>query len=81
MAPNECLGEITVFRKSDGPLTKHIALHDDKIVNDSACLFMTRGTARRTTIASIQALADRINGFDKYEAYALGRLKDGVPVG
>jgi hypothetical protein len=75
------LGEITVFKKSNGPLTKHIVLRDGKIVNDSKDCRMASGTARRFKVNSVQALADLINGFGQSEAYALGRLKDGVKDG
>ena len=78
---NECLGEITVFKKSGGPLTKRLALRDRKIVNDSSACFMARGSAHRVKIDSVQALADLINNFAPNQAYALGRLKDGVPDG
>jgi hypothetical protein len=71
--------EITVFEKSNGPLTKRIALRDGKIVNDSAACFMSQGTARRVIISSMQDLANLINGLKPNEAYALGRLKDGLP--
>ena len=79
MAPNECLGEITVFEKSAGPLTKHIALRDGKIVNDSSNCRMAKGTAWRVKIDTMQALTDLINNFTPNQAYALGRLKDGLP--
>ena len=36
------------------------------------------GFARRVTIDNVQSLADLINGFKSNEAYALGRLKDGL---
>jgi hypothetical protein len=81
MAPNECLGEITVFEKIGGPLTKRLALRDGKIVNDSSACFMANGSAHRVKIASMRALADRINNFAPNQAYALGCLKDGVPDG
>src|SRR5262245_23755881 len=77
---NECLGEITVFEKSGGgPLTKRIALRDGKIVNNSSACRMANGSARRVKIDTMQALADLINTFTASEAYALGRLKDGLP--
>jgi hypothetical protein len=79
MAPNEYLGEITVFEKSDGPLTKRIALVDGKIVNDSSACRMANGFARRVKIDTMQVLADLINTFTASEAYALGRLTDGLP--
>ena len=47
---NECLGEITVFKKSVGPLTKHLALRDGKIVNDSSACFLAHGSAHRVKI-------------------------------
>jgi hypothetical protein len=71
--------ELTVFEKSNGPLTKRIALRDGKIVNDSSACFMANGIARRVTISSMQALADLISSLKPNEAYALGRLKDGLP--
>jgi hypothetical protein len=71
--------EITVFEKTNGPLTKRITLRDGKIVNDSSGCFMADGTARRVSIASMQDLADLINGLKPNEAYALGRLKDELP--
>jgi hypothetical protein len=43
MAPNEWLSEITVFEKVGGPLTKHLALRDRKIVNDSSACRTANG--------------------------------------
>ena len=71
--------EITVFEKIGGPLTKHLALRDGKIVNDSSACFIAHGIAHRVRIDNVQALADLINNFAPNQAYALGRLKDGVP--
>ena len=71
--------EITVFEKTGGPLTKRIALRNGKIANDSSACRMANGFARRVTIDNVQSLADLINGFKSNEAYALGRLKDGLP--
>jgi hypothetical protein len=76
---NEYLGEITVFKKSGGPLTKRIALRDAMIVNDSSACRMANGSARRIRIESVQALADLINSFTANEAYALGCIKEGHP--
>jgi hypothetical protein len=81
MAPNDCLSEITVFEKSGGVLTKRLALRDGKIVNDSSACFMTHGSAHRIKIYNMQGFADLINNFAQNQAYALGRLKDGVPDG
>jgi len=71
--------EITVFEKTGGPLTKRIALRDGKIVNDSSACRMANGFARRIMIDNVRSLADLINAFKSNEAYALGRLKDGLP--
>jgi hypothetical protein len=81
MAPNTCLGEITVLKKNGGPLSKHLELRDGKIVNDGSACFMTNGTAHRVIIESVQGHADLINSFAPNQAYALGRLKEGVPDG
>ena len=75
------LGEVTVFKKSSGALTKRLELRDGKIVNDDSDCFMVRGTAHRAKIDSVHALADLINKFRSNQAYALGRLKDGVKDG
>jgi hypothetical protein len=55
MAPNECLGEITVLQKSNGPPTRRLALRDGKIVNDSSACFMANGVAHRVKVDDVQA--------------------------
>ena len=70
---NECRTEIIVFEKSDGPLTKRLALRDGKIINDSAASRMANGFARRVKIHSMQELASLINNLKPDQAYALGR--------
>ena len=76
-----CSAEITVFVKNGGPLSKHIELLDGKIANDSSSCRMAKGDARRVKIdlADMTSFADLINGFSPKEAYAIGRLKDGLP--
>ena len=68
--------EITLFEKSDGPLTKRISLADDGSVksNSSACL-MARGTARRTRVANVKQLATLIAQLHPDQAIALGALR------
>ena len=73
------MAEITVFEKSDGPLTKRIALRDGKIETDSSACCMTKGFAHRVQIHSMQELASLINNLKPNQAYALGCLKDGLP--
>jgi hypothetical protein len=75
----EHLGEITVFQKNNGPLTKTIALRDGKVVNDSSACRMANGTAHRVRIASVEEFADLINGLTSRQAYTLGRLRDDLP--
>ena len=71
--------EVTIFQKSGGPLTKRITLVNGKILSDGSDCLMANGTARRAEINGMPALADLINTFAPNEAYALGRLKDGLP--
>lgn len=74
--------EITVFEKSGGPLTKHIRLGPDgQIASDASACVMANGVARRASIDlnNMRALADLINNFRSNQAYALGRLKTGLP--
>jgi hypothetical protein len=73
--------EITVFKKSGGPLTKRIHLVDGKVSNDSSLCAMGSGDARRVRINlnAIASLAAIINGLGPREAYAIGRLREGLP--
>jgi hypothetical protein len=73
------LGEITVFQKYSGPLSKRIFQHGDKLIVDSSSCRMASGMAYRVPIYDVKALAALINEFKPNEAYALGRLKDGLP--
>jgi hypothetical protein len=77
----ERCAEITVFTKRGGPLTKHIELVDGSVANDSSACSMGSGVARRVQIQlnDIVALAQLINGLGPREAYAIGRLKEGLP--
>ena len=72
--------EITVFTKSGGKLTKRIHLVDGAISNDSSACAMAEGEARRVSINlnSIATLATLINGLGPKQAYAIGRLKEGL---
>jgi hypothetical protein len=71
--------EIVVFEKTGGPLTKRIALVNGKPMSDASSCRMANGFARRVRIDDMQGFADLINSFSPREAYALGRLKDGLP--
>jgi hypothetical protein len=80
-AAPSAIAEITVFKKRAGPLSKRIHLVAGKIGNDSSQCAMSAGAARRVPIdlTDIAALAQLINGLGPREAYAIGRLKEGLP--
>jgi hypothetical protein len=68
--------ELTVFRKSGGPLTKQISLAPDgSVVSDGSECRMARGTAMRAPIPDIRALGALIEGLSFDEAISLGRLR------
>jgi hypothetical protein len=72
--------ELTVFTKSEGPLTKHISLSEDgKLINDSSCCFMARGNAHRQQLSNMGELADLISGMESNQALALGSLHTDIP--
>ena len=49
--------EITIFTKSDGPLTKRITLAaDGTIISDASGCVMSRGKAQRTKVADVEQL-------------------------
>jgi hypothetical protein len=77
-APAAINFEITVFEKTNGPLTKSIRIVDGRLVSDSRQCRMANGTARRVRIGSLQELADIINTVGQRQALALGRLRDDV---
>ena len=72
--------EMTVFRKSEGILTKKIMLTDDgRVHSDGGECVMSRGTAERVQIVDVYALAALINNLQSNEALALGRLRLDLP--
>ena len=72
--------EITVLRKSDGALSKHITLtKSGKIKADGSACRMTRGQARRVKLKGVAELAELIEPMGSSEALALGRLRAGLP--
>jgi hypothetical protein len=77
---NECLGEITVFEKSGGPLTKRISLAPDgSIKSDGSACLMARGAAWRLRIADVGGLAPVIEKTRPDQAIALGALRADLP--
>jgi hypothetical protein len=75
------IAEVTVFEKRGDPLTKFIKLVDGRITNDDSMCAMSAGRARRVALdlGNIAALAEIINKMNPREAYAIGRLREGLP--
>ena len=72
--------EITVFNKAGGVLTKKIELAEDgSVVKDGSECRMIRGSAHRTTVPDLYALAVELEKLRPYQAIALGTLRDGLP--
>jgi hypothetical protein len=72
--------QVTVFKKSGGPLTKRISLNPDgTIKSDGSACVMSRGRARRVELNSAQQLAELISTFGSSEAITLGALREDLP--
>jgi hypothetical protein len=72
--------EITVFRKSNGILSKRISLSKaGKVRADGSECRMTEGGARRVRLNGSASLANLIECMRADEALALGRLRVGLP--
>ncbi len=71
--------ELTLLEKSDGPLTKTIRLNGSNIISDGSDCRMSRGTARRVPIASIEEFAELTANLTSTQAWAMGALRDGLP--
>ena len=81
-ADGECkaLHEITVFTKSEGPLTKCISLAEDcSVKSDGSACLMAKGVAERVAVANVQQLATLIEQLQSNQAIALGALRTGLP--
>jgi hypothetical protein len=67
---------LTVFAKSDGPLTKRISLAENgSLKSDGSACIMARGTARRFEFSGVEPLAALIEQLSSHEALALGTLR------
>jgi hypothetical protein len=77
----QILTELIVFTKANGPLTKRICLADDgqTIVSDGSACVMWRGTAQRTSVASVADFAALIEQLHSDQAIALGALRPELP--
>ncbi len=65
---------ITLFTKTNGPLTKRIDLVNGKPKSDGSACVMSRGTAQRITVTA-REFADRCVRTAPAEAYGLGTLE------
>ena len=69
--------EITVFAKSDGPLTKQISLNADGTVkSDGSKCVMPSGTARRFPFSTMRDVSELIVVLRPNEAIATGGVID-----
>jgi hypothetical protein len=72
--------ELTIFQKSNGALTKQIALGaDGAVVSDGSHCLMSRGHAQRFACGAIDEFGDLIAGMGSDKAVALGVLRDDLP--
>jgi hypothetical protein len=72
--------ELTVFTKTDGPLTKRISIApDESIISDGSACVMSRGIAQRAKIANVTQLAKLIEGLGSNQALGLGALRADLP--
>jgi hypothetical protein len=80
MSPLNDRLEITVFRKSNGVLSKRISLNrNGKAKADGSACRMVEGTAVRQVLKDgVESLADLIDDLGSDEALALGRLRPGL---
>ena len=71
--------KLTLFAKSDGPLTKRISLGaDGKLISDGSCCLMWSGVARQVEIAGIGKFGKLIEQIKVNEAIALGTMRPGL---
>jgi hypothetical protein len=72
--------ELTIFAKSDGPLTKRISLGPDgKVKSDGSACLMNSGIAYRARCSDLAAFAAIVGSIKQNEAIALGALRPDLP--
>src|SRR5260370_223846 len=71
--------ELTLVEESDGPLTKTIKVNGSGVLSDGSDCRMARGTARRTSIATIEEFAELTANLTQNQAWVMGALRDGLP--
>jgi hypothetical protein len=71
--------ELTLFAKSNGPLTKRISLAaDGTVISDGSCCLMGSGEARRVEISRMCDMATLFEQLRVNEAIALGAMRPGL---
>ena len=71
---------ITIFEKSSGPLSKHIAVGPDgRLTSDASQCRMWEGTAKRAIANTARELAEIVGTCTSRQALALGYLCDDIP--
>jgi len=71
--------EVTRLIKGGGPLTKKLHLKGGVLANDSSQCRMSRGRAERVLLADWRAFGPFVEATPPDGAWALGRLRDGIP--
>lgn len=72
--------ELTLFTKSNGPLTKRISLAEDgSVISDGSACIMPSGIARRVEIDDVEELESVIEEVRRNQAIALGALRADLP--
>ena len=71
---------VTIFEKSSGPLSKHIAVGPDgRLTSDASQCRMWEGTAKRAIANTARELAEIVGTCTSRQALALGYLCDDIP--
>jgi hypothetical protein len=71
---------VTIFEKSSGPLSKHIAIGlDGRLTSDASQCRMREGTAKRAIANTARAFGEIVGTCTNRQALALGYLRDDVP--
>ena len=68
--------ELTIFKKTGGPLTKSVgATSEGKLITDLSGCSLWRGWASRARFNSLHEFADALTGCPSTEAFGWGRLR------
>ena len=71
---------VTIFAKSSGSLSKHVAIGPDgRLTSDASQCRMWDGTAKRASANTATEFAEIIGTFTSRQALALGYLREDIP--